>query len=306
MKNYIKIITGILLFFCAIQLKAQQPEKPLVRFGLIADIQYCDCETANNRYYRKSLRKLDECVQDLNSAGVQFTINVGDLVDRDTEANIDEIMKRLDKLENKYYNTTGNHDYGGVTDNKALYQRLKMPAEYYTFEYENWVFIMLNTNEISSYSNTAGTAKEEELTALTSALKKERRRNGASYNGGISKEQMKWLEKELTKAQQEGKNVMIFSHHPFYPDNGLTAFNDRDILELLSRYSCVKASIAGHHHPGHFGEYNGIPFITTQGMIETENENAYGIVELFSHKIVITGKGRTRSYELDIKHQVDK
>lgn len=301
MKNHLRSLTTLLLLITTILLAGQTNDAPLLRFGLIADIQYCDCDPANNRYYRNSLHKLEECVTDLNSLNVKFTVNLGDLVDRDTDTNLAEIINRLGKLEKKCYNTTGNHDYSGITNNKALFKKMKMPAEYYTFKHGNWIFIMLNTNELASYANVAGTGKEKELTALMESLKAESRRNTAPYNGGISQKQMSWLKKQLEKAEKKGNHVMILSHHPLYPDNGLSALNDKQILELLSQYSCVKAAIAGHHHSGAFGEYNGIPFITTQGMIDTEKENAYGTVELYPDKIIILGKGRTKSYELSIR-----
>ena len=301
MKNRINVLLFLFFIFTTLLLNAQTDYKPVFRFGLIADIQYCDCDPANNRYYRNSLPKLEECIDDLNSLGVEFSVNLGDLVDRDTDTNLDEIINRLDKLEKKCYNTTGNHDYDGVANNEILFKKLDMPAEYYAFKYANWIFIMLNTNELASYSNVVGTNKEKELSTLKESLKIENRRNSASYNGGISQKQIAWLKEQLEKAESKGNHVMILSHHPFYPDNGLSALNDREVLELLSQYSCVKAAIAGHHHSGAFGEYSGIPFITTQGMVETENKNAYGVVELYQDKIVILGKGRTQSYELLIK-----
>ena len=74
-----------------------------------------------------------------------------------------------------------------------------------------------------------------------------------------------------------------------------------EILNVLSAFSCVKAGISGHHHPGDFGTYNGIPFITTEGMIETESSNAFGVLELTKKQIKLTGKGRTKSYTLEIR-----
>lgn len=301
MKFIFKILAGILFLTYTQQINARQDSQPVVRFGVVADIQYCDREAANNRYYRNSLQKLNACVEDLNKAGVAFTVNLGDLVDRYSASDVEDVFDCLHKLDKKCYNTTGNHDYGGISDNTQLFQRFEMPAEYYTFEYGDWMFIMLNTNEIALYSNVKGTEKEKELATLLSSLKSEGRRNVQPYNGGISKKQMEWFEKQLIDAEQRGKRVIVLSHHPLFPDNGLSALNDREIIECMSRFSCVKAAISGHHHPGAFGELNGIPFITVAGMIETEHENAYGIVEIFVDKIVVSGKGRTRSYELSIR-----
>ncbi len=295
MKNLKSLFAGmtLLVFISTGEVFAQE-----IRFGVIADTQYCDCETRGSRFYRDALNKLEVAVADINQEKVDFTINLGDLVDRDTENNLGPVLNHLKKLDKKVYVTTGNHDYGGITDNKALYKKLGMPAEYYSFTKKNWRFIVLNTNEIASYANVAGTPKEAELTAMKEQIKSAKRKNGAEYNGGISQEQMKWLRKELQTAQKKNQNVIIFSHHPIYAAPGLTALNDLEIQETLAAFSCVKAAISGHHHPGDFGEYKGIPFITTEGMIETESENAYGIVDIYKDKIVFTGKGRSRSYTL--------
>ncbi|WP_291529590.1 metallophosphoesterase [Bacteroides sp. UBA939] len=268
----------------------------IIRFGIIADIQYCNCDRAGSRYYRNSLTKLDECIDKLNEEKVQFTINLGDLVDRDTPCNLDSVLSRLCKLNNTAYNLTGNHDYGNIQDNEQLYKRLNMPGQYYSFRRGNWCFIMLNTNEVAPYANVENTEKEAELTDMLQKIKEEKRSNGAGYNGGISKKQMQWLEQELKKSQRNSINTLIFSHHPLYGINGLTALNDLEIIDLLSKYSAtVKGVISGHHHAGAFGFYKDIPFITVEGMVETEAINAYGIVTIYPDKVELKGTGRTKS-----------
>lgn len=292
------LLLPILVIGCSSSKKNERTE--IIKFGIIADIQYCDCETRGSRFYRNSLQKLDECVQDLNKEKVQFTINLGDLVDRDTPHNLDSILIRLDKLNAPLYNTTGNHDYDGVTDNDKLYKSLNMPNEYYSFNKGKWKFIVLNTNEIAPYANVEGTEKKIELESILQKLEAEKRPNWASYNGGISSTQMQWLEQELEKAQEKSLNTLVFSHHPLCGVEGLTALNDLDIIELLSKFSVVKGVISGHHHSGAFDTYKGIPFITTEGMIETEAINAYGIVTINVDKIEIKGKGRTKSYTISL------
>lgn len=293
---FMSVLVGCLSFTMCAQKQAKN-----IRFGLIADIQYCDCETRGNRFYRNSLEKLNTCVDDFNKEDLAFVINLGDLVDRDTEKSLDTILSILDKSDAEVYNTTGNHDYDGVTDNEVLYTRLGMPSSYYSFIREDWRFIMLNTNEVASYANVTGTPLEEELENMMEQIRLTARKNGASYNGGVSKKQLDWLKQELVTAEEQKEKVIIFSHHPLYAAPGLTALNDLEILGVLSSFSCVKAGISGHHHPGDFGTYNDIPFITTEGMIETEEENAYGIVEITDNQIILTGKGRTKSYTLPIR-----
>lgn len=274
--------------------------QPLFRIGVIADIQYGDIDPAGTRYYRNSLGKLEECIADLNREKVSFSVNLGDLVDRNPE-DLDAVLSRLKSLDQKVYNTTGNHDYVGRTDNKALYKELGMPGEYYSFRYDNWLFIMLNTNEIALYANVKGTGKEKELTEMMAAISKRGRNNGARWNGGISAKQMQWLAKLLKKADRKKVNVMVLCHHPLFPAEEFTALNDQEILETLASYSCVKGVISGHHHPGASGIYKGIPCITTEGMIETENTNAYGVLDVYKDKFVLRGRGRTVTHEISIR-----
>ena len=292
-------VKTILLYLTAMQtvISCSGQTQDMIRFGLIADIQYADAETANNRYYRNSLAKLEECVAELNAVGVQFTVNLGDLTDRDVPHNLDAVLARLGKLDAPLYNTSGNHDYGGVTDNEWLYRRLGMPAEYYSFGDGGWRFIILNTNEISEYA--ADTTEEKaELAAIRQKLAEEGR-SYAGYNGGISREQMSWLERGLELSRRESENVLIFSHHPLCGPTGLTALNDSEIIELISRYGdTVKAVIGGHHHAGACATHLNIPYITTEGMVETETANAFGIVTIHRDRIVLEGRGRTKSHTI--------
>ena len=288
------LLVSLLLLLLPIHSISAQSEKPLIRFGLITDTQYADCESQGTRHYRNSIQKIEESINYFNNQKVQFTINMGDIIDRDP-ADLDPILAQLKQLDSKIYHLTGNHDYKGVTDNQILYKKLHMPSEYYFFKKKNWVFIMLNTNEVAAYSNVNGTEKEHELQAMQQQIKSTGSPQGARWNGGISTRQMQWLDKLLAKCEKSGDKVIIFSHHPLYPQSEFTALNNMEILGTIDKYPCVKAIFCGHHHSGKFAVYKGIPVVTAEGMIETPTENSYGIVEVFDDKIVLEGKGRMTS-----------
>lgn len=111
---------------------------------------------------------------------------------------------------------------------------------------------------------------------------------------------MKWLEKQLRKAGKENLKVLVFMHHPLFPeDNTHDALNNREILDLLTKYRQVKAAISGHNHAGAFGVYRGLPCITLEGMVETAGSNAYGILTLLESKLIVSGTGRLTSREID-------
>ena len=295
---YRKLVVVLVLFISLSTGFSQST--PVLRFGLIADVQYCDCDTNGTRFYRNSLSKLESAVADLNNQQVEFTINLGDLVDRNPE-DLDAVVSRQKLLDSKVYTTLGNHDYEGVDNNKKLYRKLGLRNDYYSFEKRGWRFIVLNTNEVASYSNIGGTSKEQELAIMLDNIRERNGKNGKTWNGGISSRQMEWLKKLLQNADKNNEKVLIFSHHPLYPAEGYTALNDVEILETISLFSNVRGVISGHHHVGAYGVYKGIPFITIEGMVETEKENAYAVVNIYEDKLVITGKSRAKSYEFDLK-----
>lgn len=287
----ILLVAFIICLFSSVKNVFGQTDDPLIQFGLIADSQYADCEPKGNRFYRNSLKKIEECVDSLNNRKVQFTINLGDIVDQNIRE-LDSVLTYLGHLDNKIYNITGNHDYNGVTNNEILYKKLRMPSEYYFFKKKNWVFIFLNTNEVAAYSNVVGTEKEEELSAMLDHIKSTGGIQGAGWNGGISAKQLEWLDKLLAESEKSRENVLIFSHHPLYPETEFTALNNMDIIDVIDTYSCVKAVFSGHHHAGKFAYFKNIPVITVEGMVETKDENSFGIVKIYNDKIVLDGNGR--------------
>lgn len=291
------IVIALIMFFLSANMSAQD-DKPLIRVGLVADIQYADRNAAGTRFYRNSLKKLADCVDSLNREQVDFTIHLGDAIDQNFR-DMDSVLTHLSHLNNEVFNVTGNHDYSGITDNQILYEKLGMPAEYYAFQKKNWIFILLNTNEVSEYANIKGTEKEDELKTMYEHIRLSGGHQGASYNGGVSQKQLHWLNEQLNNAEKTGGQVLIFSHHPLYPEFALNALNNMEILNVIGNYSCVKAIFSGHHHSGHFAYFKNIPVITVEGMVETETENAFGIIELYDRKIVLKGNGRMRSREFE-------
>ena len=285
------------LFMCISMLGScwsSQDDSSNLKFGLFADTQYADCPSDSKRFYREALQKLDTCVRCFNEENVQFSINLGDIIDR-KNSDLNTIKSYLCQLKNDVYHITGNHDYKEVTDNSVLYRQLGMPSEYYSFKKGNWVFIMLNTNDVAAYANVKGTEKEQELTKMQEKVKQTGGKQGHRWNGGIGRTQMEWLDNLLTDCGKNKNNVLVFSHHPFYPSSEFTALNNMEILETISRHPCVKAVFSGHHHAGEFGYYKGIPMITQEGMIETEKQNAYSIVEITRDSIRVKGYGRVPS-----------
>lgn len=294
-------ITSLLVFLsCACFLQAQEMGKQPLRIGLIADIQYADKDSRGTRFYRESIPKLAESVTALNEQRVDFTVVLGDLVDEGPK-DLPAVLDELDRLERPVHNLLGNHDFEKVEHPDDLYRAFRMPAPYYAVDTAGWRFVFLNTNELSAYATAPHTAKGKAYRRLAEAFEKQGRGKAQPWNGGVGKTQLTWLRKQLKQAQEGGQQVLVFTHHPLLPeDNGHEALNNRELLALLSKYKQVKAVISGHNHKGAFAMHGGsLPCITLEGMVETEDGNAYGILTISEGKLVIAGSGRMTSREFD-------
>jgi len=273
---------------------ANQEQLPIFSFGVIADIQYCDCEPLGSRFYRNSLTKLKEAVTSLRSDNPAFLINLGDLIEKDFSS-YRAVNKILDTAGLKIYHTTGNHDYSVEQRlKKSIPQLNKNKEGYYSFNYSTFRFIVLNGNEISTYAtNNKSDINEAEAYILN--LKNGGEINGMDWNGGMSTKQMVWLTSQLISAKNNNEKVFIICHFPVYPYNEHNLLNYRDVLSVLEGYDNIIAWISGHNHGGNYGNLNSTHFITIKGMVETEMTNSFALIEVYKNKIWIKGSGREKS-----------
>lgn len=271
-----------------------QVQKPVLSFGVIADVQYIDKDPAGNRYYRSSTGRLSEAYQSFKADSVSFVVNLGDLIDGDFSSYA-PIMQIINSSGLKTYHITGNHDY--AVENK-LKTRLPVLAGskrgYYSFSSGDFKFIFLNGNEISTYAS-ANKSSIKKAFALLETLKQDGELNSMEWNGGISSTQISWLKEQLENAISENKKVFLFCHFPIFPENVHNLLNYRDILQLLEKYHNIIAWFNGHNHAGNYGNINMIHFVTFRGMVETGFENSFAVVDVYRNKIWIRGSGREKN-----------
>jgi len=271
-----------------------QTQKPLFSFGIIADVQYCDCEPVGTRYYSSSLLKLTEAITTFRIDSPKFLVNLGDLIEKNYSS-YNEVFKILDTAGFKIYHTIGNHDYSVEPRFKKRIPPLKSSKEgYYSFNHDNFRFIILNGNEISIYATNKKSAIKEANDYILK-LKNEEKPNAVDWNGGMSTKQLEWLTNQLNSAAQNKEKVFIMCHFPVWPENEHNLLNYNDVLSILEKYDNIIAWFAGHNHTGNYGNFNMIHFVTMKGMVETEDVNSYAIVEVYKNKIWIKGYGREKN-----------
>lgn len=289
-------ITG----FFIVTIMYSESSSAQIQFGVFADCQYCNCETAINRYYRNSLDKLETCIQTFNqNKKIKFVVGLGDLIDRDL-ASYDSVNAVLANSKHTVYNVAGNHDFGVKKDQlDQVPEKLHLSKTYYSFTKKGWMFIFLNGNEITVNSNHPEIVKQAE--EMLSKLKQENKPNTYEWNGGMSQTQINWMEKQLQKAENKNLKVVLFCHYPLLPLEAHTLWNSEEVLAVLKKYNNVKLWLNGHNHAGNYAFQDGIYFVNLKGMVETENENAYAEVTLSDDKITIKGFGREPDRTLEIQ-----
>jgi predicted MPP superfamily phosphohydrolase len=271
-----------------------QSQNPLFSFGIIADVQYCSCEPEGSRFYKMSLSKLRVAMNKLKADSAEFLINLGDLIDRDY-VSYKPVLDIIDSSRLKTYHLTGNHDYS-VEGRFKKRLPLPMPSKegYYSFIYKSFRFIVLNGNELSTYSSVnKGAIKQAE--DYLKLLQNSGSINAIDWNGGMGAKQIGWLKAQLDEATSKNEKVFIFCHFPVYPDDTHNLLNYNDILPILKQYQNIIAWFSGHNHAGNYGNFNTIHFVTLKGMVETEKSNSFALVEVYKNKIWITGSGREKS-----------
>ena len=282
--------------------RQQQMKSPIV-FAIIADVQYADKDAAGSRHYRASLNNLAKCVEHLNDARPSFTIQVGDIIDggSNAETELDNILAVYNKLTMPNYHVLGNHDFTGIS-RSAVMDKMKIDRAYYDFTIDTWRFIVLDTMDIA----TTGGWPEDSSNYLRGKemiqqLNQAGAPNAHDWNGGISDEQMKWLDSVLTDADDNDQRAIIFAHNPVMPEGDPhNAFNDDQIVTLLQSHTSPAAYLNGHNHHGGYSHQNGIDYVTFKAMVDSPIDSAYAIVELHPGRIVITGTGNQPTKTLQL------
>lgn len=269
--------------------------KPNFSFGIIADVQYCECVPLGTRFYSNSLNKLEESIRDLNAKDMSFVIQLGDLIDRDMDS-YESVLSIFNKIKTKKYHVLGNHDYNVDEKKKErVPKEIGLVSKYYEFDSNGWRMIVLDGNDLSFYTPKESTDRIEETNRLFQRIKDRGALNAYDWNGGLGSQQTSWLKDILKQSSLSGEKALIFCHFPVYPSREENLWNDIELIELLESYPCVVALFSGHYHSGNYAKKKGIHYLTLQGMVETENSNAYSIVEVYTDHLKVLGFGREPS-----------
>lgn len=264
-------------------------------FGIVTDAHYAKSKQYGSRYCDLSLRKLASAGEVFTQRGVEFVVNLGDLVDGAhgdgapavDRSNYRAVTAVLRKFPGPVSHVLGNHDLESLTKSEVLNELgVSDLATWYAFSRANCSFILLDANFRSD-----GTAYAQGNYQWTDTA--------------VSAEQLDWLQQTVQQAVPGP--VFVFIHQNIDDRSGegerdphvvTNAQAVRHVLASANRHIIV---IQGHYHPGLSANQDGVTYIGLRAMCEGDgvDENSFAIVEVDDdNSIVIHGYGSQPSYTL--------
>lgn len=295
----------------------------MIRIGIFTDLQYADIDDVGGRTYRASISKFLEAAGFFDAEQPDFILHLGDAANGDW-SNLSRVLELFSLIKLPFYRVLGNHDYLIGRERLAKLPSLfGLPdCGYHSFRQTDpesklvWRFILLNGNEIATYSAKSDAERDFAL----AELEKYRLADGnlpQTWNGAMSERQLEWLDAELSSAEQNGERSILCSHFPlfsqggtmdqrakfgklfpppvFFSALGVSLWNGPALLDVIDRHDSVRAYLAGHLHEGAYGVRNGVPHITFRGMVQTE-PNACALLTIQGEKLTVAGFGAQESF----------
>ncbi len=123
-----------------------------------------------------------------------------------------------------------------------------------------------------------------------------------SWNGGLSRGQLLWVENELNLAVANNERVGFYCHFPTLAESDShNLWNYEQLLTLIDRYECVKFYFNGHNHAGGYVEKNGVHYLNFKGMVDTKDSTSFATVAFRKDSLFVKGYGRELSRSLKIR-----
>ena len=209
----------------------------------------------------------EEIIDEVSLLDPDFVMCVGDIAEVDAgdsaevDAEFDRMLSIIDKLPCKFYWCAGNNDIAQESD-RAIYEFKTGFERYYSFNYENSHFIILD-NTMTYF------AQPQDMDA----------------------EQLEWLQKDLKKHKQMD-NIFVFYHIPTYI-YAMREDRTDTLVQIFEKYG-VDAVFTGHHHEYSYLNRNNIEYINvgSSGGGMSTNDPARGH---FFQYLVVTVRGNQRS-----------
>eukprot|EP00252_Welwitschia_mirabilis_P007585 TRINITY_DN19113_c0_g1_i2.p1 TRINITY_DN19113_c0_g1~~TRINITY_DN19113_c0_g1_i2.p1 ORF type:complete len:326 (-),score=53.39 TRINITY_DN19113_c0_g1_i2:152-1129(-) len=302
---------------------------PLFSFGVITDVQYADIPDGHSflgipRYYRHSIQVLKRAVKKWNQKGdIQFAMHFGDIVDgfcpkEESRSAVLRLIKEFGEFRGPVYHMIGNHCLYNLPRTELI-NLLKIPSQsghaYYDFSpVPEYRFVVLDGYDISvvgwpedhphrleaaKYLETKNPNIDKNSPNGLSGIE----RRFVMFNGAVGREQLTWLDSILQDATAHNQKVIVCCHLPLDPVASSPEpllWNYSEVMDVIYKYNCVKACLAGHAHKGGYGvDSHGIHHRVLEAVLECPpGTDAFGYIDVYNDRISLIGTDRMSSTEM--------
>jgi predicted phosphodiesterase len=206
-----------------------------------------------------------EILTEMDAIQPAFAISCGDFQDgklkvEDLKVLYQEYKDTVKALfKRKVYLTMGNHEIGDLPEHEKFFSD-ELGKLYYSFDYENCHFIILDSEIVGQTSRITG-------------------------------DQLVWLKDDLRKSKSAG-HIFVFFHKPMYPVDGQLGKSidkypaERDALHQLFKDNHVTAVFTGHEHTFNQHVRDGVRYLIIGGAGGQLFPNIFGTGN-FYHYIVV-------------------
>ena len=205
-----------------------------IRFLVFSDLHYDTVKDGDER--------IGKIIKKVKENQVDFCISLGDFCEPVLENK--RLVNAFLQTKVPIYYTIGNHE----TDRHHLDEILvfyDMKSPFYSFELENYKFIVLNT---CFYSKDG----------VEEAFYENNYKVKGSVYPILPQEQLNWLREELN----DHKKHIVFSHHSFSNEFAKRGVQNRDTIQNMFSAMNVLLCMNGHDHGDAVIEKNGTTYYT--------------------------------------------
>jgi len=250
-----------------IGLQGYTESKNGLTFAQISDAHYSSAQT--NTSYRltaESGELLSDAVAQVNETpNIDFVMFTGDMINTPYQKELMKFLTYANQLRVPWYATLGNHDIciGGFLTKQLYIDILNGHNKNFHFKKPYYSFVPKKGYKVIGLDSIIDTR----ITA----------------NGQIDEEQVKWLDKELSKSKNDV--VLIFLHvpiiEPLHSQNHCL-LNADEVLKVLNKYKNPIAVFSGHYHTTKIIQQKNILYVSTPSMVSYPN--AFRIVKINNQK----------------------